>query len=86
MTQGHTQSHTVIIIICIQQHIVQGGLTSLKLVTMKTICGMISLGFWRYEKYEFQNTFHQPFWRYGNPDMLILGTLKIKFQFWDPFE
>ena len=68
------------------EHIVQGGLTSLKLVTMKTICGMISLGFWRYEKHEFQNTFHQPFWRYGNPDMLILGTLKIKFQFWDPFE
>ena len=26
-------------------------------------------------------SFTQLFLRYGNPDMLILGTLKIKFQF-----
>ena len=29
--------------------------------------------------HNFQNTFHQLFWRYGNPDMHFLGTLKIEF-------
>ena len=47
---------------------------------MKTVCSMINLGYWRYEKHEFENTFHQPFLRYGNPDLHFLGTLKIKNQ------
>ena len=30
-------------------------------------------------------SFPQPIGRYGNPDMLFLGTLKIKFQIWKVF-
>ena len=51
-----------------------------KVVTIKDDCSIKSYGFCRYEKHKFQNTFHQPFKRYGNPDMQFLGTLKIFFQ------
>ena len=40
-------------------HILQGRLRSLKMVTIKTVCSMINLGLWRYEKKEFLVTFHQ---------------------------
>ena len=59
-------------------HIVQEGPTGLNVVTMKTGYTMISFRVRTTKNYTFENTFHQPFLRYGNPDLLFLGTLKIK--------
>ena len=42
--------------------------------------GLVNLKQWHLK------SFTQPFLRYGNPDMLILGTLKIKYQIWKTFE
>ena len=59
-------------------HIVHEGLTGLNVVTMKTDYTKIRFMVRITKNHQFQNTFHQPFLRYGNPDMLFLGTLKIK--------
>ena len=61
-------------------HIVQEGPTGLNVVTMKTGYTMISFRVRTTKNHAFKNTFHQPFLRYGNPDLLSLGTLKIKIQ------
>ena len=55
-------------------HIVQEGPTGLNVVTMKTGYTMISFRVRTTKNYTFENTFHQPFLRYGNPDLL----------FWEP--
>ena len=49
-------------------------------VTMKIDYTKISFMVRITKNLQFQNTFHQPFLRYGNPDLLFLGTLKIKIQ------
>ena len=61
-------------------HIVQEGPTGLNVVTMKTNHTMMSFRVRTIKNHEFKNTFHQPFLRYGNPDLHFLGTLKIKIQ------
>ena len=66
-------------------HIAPEEILGQKVVTIKDDCSIKSYGFCRYEKHKFQNTFHQPFKRYGNPDMQFLGTLKIFFQILNVF-
>ena len=63
----------------VPMHIPPEEMIGQKVVTIKTVCSIKTFGFWWYKKHEFQNTFHQPFGRYGNPDMHFLGTLKINF-------
>ena len=58
----------------------QEGPTGLNVVTQKTGYTMISFRVRTTKNYVFKNTFHQPFLRYGNPDLHFLGTLKIKIQ------
>ena len=58
----------------------QEGPTGLNVVTMKTDYTMMSFRVRTTKNHAFKNTFHQPFLRYGNPDLLFLGTLKIKIQ------
>ena len=60
-------------------------LTSPEVVTIKTVCSIETFGFLWYIKHEFQNTFHQPFGRYGNLDIHILGTLKVNFEIFKAF-
>ena len=50
-------------------HIPPEEMIGQKVVTRKTVCSIKTFGIWWYKKHEFQNTFHQPFGRYGNPDM-----------------
>ena len=61
-------------------HIPPEEMIGQKVVTIKTVCSIKTFGFWWYKKHEFQNTFHQPFGRYGNPDRHFLRPLKFNFQ------
>ena len=60
-------------------HMPPEDMISQKVVTIKTVCSIKAFGILGVKLYNFQNTFHQLFWRYGNPDMHFLGTLKIEF-------
>ena len=66
-------------------HIAPEEILGQKVVTIKDDCSIKSYGFCRSEKHKFQNTFHQPFKRCGNPDMHFVGTLKIFFQILNVF-
>ena len=60
-------------------HMPPEDMISQKVVTIKTVCSIKTFGILGVKLHNFQNTFHQLFWRYGNPDMHFLGTLKIEF-------
>ena len=65
------------------QHMPPEDMISQKVVTIKTVCSIKAFGILGVKLHNFQNTFHQLFWRYGNPDMHFLGTLKIEFPILD---
>ena len=56
---------------------------SQEVVTIKTVGSIKAFGILGVKLYNFQNNFHQLFWRYGNNDMPFLGALEIKFQILD---
>ena len=60
-------------------HMAPEDMISQKVVTIKTVGSIKAFGILGVKLHNFQNTFHQLFWRYGNPDMHFLGTLKIEF-------
>ena len=60
-------------------HMPPEDMISQKVVTIKTVCNIKAFRILGVKLHNFQNTFHQLFWRYGNPDMHFLGTLKIEF-------
>ena len=60
-------------------HMPPEDMISQKVVTIKTVCSIKAFRILGVKLHNFQNTFHQLFWRYGNPDMHFLGTLKIEF-------
>ena len=55
-------------------HMPQEDIISQKVVTIKTVRSIKSFGILGVKLHNFQNTFHQLFWSYGNPDM----------HFWEP--
>ena len=63
----------------ITSHMPPEDMISQKVVTIKTVCSIKAFRILGVKLHNFQNTFHQLFWRYGNPDMHFLGTLKIEF-------
>ena len=64
-------------------HMPPEDIISQKVVTIKTVCSIKAFRILGVKLHNFQNTFHQLFWRYGNPDMHFLGTLKIEFPILD---
>ena len=64
-------------------HMPPEDIISQKVVTIKTVCSSKVFGIFGVIFHKFQNTFHQLFWRYGNPDTHFLGTLKIEFHILD---
>ena len=60
-------------------HMPPEDMISQKVVTIKTVCSIKAFRILGVKLHNFQNTFHQLFWRYGNPEMHFLGTLKIEF-------
>ena len=62
-----------------RMHMPQEDMISQKVATIKTVSSIKVFGILGVKLHNFKNTFHQPFRRYGNPEMHFLGTLKIKF-------
>ena len=52
----------------------QEDMISQKVVTIKTVSSIKVFGILGVKLHNFKNTFHQPFWRYGNPDMRFFGN------------